>query len=397
MSATTVKCPHCRKSFEMSAAVEASLRESISEEFNSEAERLRQEVADQKAALQTERTSIDREVQRRLAADRKAIEASARDAASVELAAAKEALEEQAVKVRQMQENEIALRKAQRALEAEKNEFTLEMTRKLDAERSKIVEDANRRVADEFALKEAEWIKQRADLVKQTEELRRKAEQGSQQLQGETLELEVESLQKETFPHDSVEPVEKGVKGADIVLTVQTRTGARCGSIIVELKRTKSFSEGWIEKVKGDMRAAKADVAVIATAAMPKGAERIAQIDGVWVVDYKSLLGVILALRAGLLEIAKARSAQAGRKDLANEVYTYVTSNDFKARIGALVESFVSMKDSLDAERRAMEKIWAAREKTIARATGAVAGVYGDLSGLGTEMPEIPQLVLEVQ
>ncbi len=397
MSATTIKCPKCSAVFEMGAAVEASLRESISEEYDEKARRLEEELITQREAVQKERVNIDKEVQRRLTADRKAIETAARDAAEVELTAAKQELEEMTAKIRTAQENEIALRKAQRALEAEKNEFTLEMTRKMDTERSKIVEEANRRVADEFALKEAEWSKQRADLVRQTEELRRKAEQGSQQLQGETLELKIEGMLKEAFPHDEIAEVPKGVKGADIVLTVQTRTGVKCGSAVIELKRTKSWSDGWIEKVKADMRAAKADIAVIATAVMPKDAERIAQIDGVWVTDYKSLLGVILALRAGLLEVAKARSVALGRKDLASEVYSYVTSGEFKGRIETIVEAFSSMKENLDSERRAMEKIWAAREKTIVRATGAAAGIYGDLSGLGTEMPEIPQLVLEVK
>jgi len=397
MTATAIKCPHCRKSFEMSAAVEASLRESISEEFDEKTRRLEQEVEDQKRTLQAERVSIDKEVQRRLTADRKTIEAAARDAAAVELTAAKQELEEQADKIQKFQENEIALRKAQRALEAEKNEFALEMTRKMDAERSKIVDDANRRVSEEFALKEAEWAKQRADLVKQTEELRRKAEQGSQQLQGETLELEIEALLKEAFPHDSIEPVEKGIRGADIILTVQTRTGVKCGAIVIELKRTKSWSDSWVEKVKGDMRAAKADVAVIATAVLPKGMERIAQVDGVWVSDYKSFLGLILALRAGLQEVAKARSVTAGRKEQATEVYDFVCGTEFRQRIEVMVESFVSMKENLDSERRAMEKIWAAREKTIARAVGAAAGICGALQGIGAEMPDIPQLALEAK
>ncbi len=394
---TTVKCPACKKSFDLSTTVEASLREAMSEEYDERARRLEQEVEDQKRALQTERVSIDKEVQRRLAADRKVVEATAREAAQVELTAAKQALDEQAAKVRQMQENEITLRKAQRALEAERNEFALEMTRKMDAERSRIVEEASRRLSEEFSVKQAEWDKQRTDLVRQTEELRRKAEQGSQQLQGETLELEIEGMLREAFPYDDIAPVPKGVTGADILLEVRTRAGGKCGTICIELKRTKTFSEGWIEKVKTDMRAAKADVAVIATGAMPKGVDRITQTDGVWIADYKSFLGLILALRAGLQEVAKARSVASGRKDLANDVYSYVTSNDFRGRIEALVDSFSSLKENLDSERRAMEKIWAAREKTLLRATGAAAGIYGDLSGLGTEMPELPQLALEVR
>ena len=403
MSANSIKCPHCKKSFEPTEAMEQDIRAKLSKEFDQKAEELynqtakdRKEVADAKAALDKERVSIEKEVLRRIEANRKSLEAQAREAASVELEAAKQELAERDEKLREAQKNEVELRRQQRALEQEKNEFQLRLTRQLDAERSKIVEETSRKAAEEHSYKQMEWDKQRADLLRQVEEMRRKAEQGSQQTQGESLELEVEALLREAFPDDAVVPVEKGVKGADIVLAVQTRAGAKCGSVVVELKRTKSFSEGWIEKVKDDMRAAKADVAVIASAALPKGVERIGQMDGVWVCDHKSLLGLLLALRAGLLEAARARDTQAGRKTKAEQVYDYVNGVEFRGRVQALVEAFSEMKDDLEAERRAFEKLWSRREKQLVRALGSAAGLYGDVQGLvGRALPDIKALSLE--
>ena len=228
------------------------------------------------------------------------------------------------------------------------------------------------------------------------EELRRKAEQSSQQAQGEVVELQIESLLKETFTHDTIEEVGKGIKGGDLVQIVQTRTGIRCGSIVWEIKQTKSFSDAWLTKVKEDMRAAKADIAVIVTAAMPKGVERIGSVDGVWVVDYKSFIGLALALRSQLVEVAQARQAQAGRKEKAEEVYSYIVGTEFKSRVQALVETFVKMQDDLASEKRAFDKIWSGREKNIGRVIGTLAGMYGDLGGLcGTSLPEIKILGLE--
>jgi len=40
-------------------------------------------------------------------------------------------------------------------------------------------------------------------------------EQGSQQLQGEVLELEIEHTLTDSFRHDRIEEVKKGVRGAD--------------------------------------------------------------------------------------------------------------------------------------------------------------------------------------
>ena len=108
------------------------------------------------------------------------------------------------------------------------------------------------------------------DLGNQLEDAKRTAEQGSQQTQGEVLELEVEQFLRATFPHDDIQPVAKGKRGADVVHTVYTPTGHRCGTIIWESKRTKRWDDGWLGKVKDDQREAKGDVAVIITETLPK-------------------------------------------------------------------------------------------------------------------------------
>lgn len=398
-----IKCPHCKKSFEMSTAVEENLRSSIEKEYLERSEAEREGIEQERAELNrktnelaTQRTSIEKEVTRRLEANRKVLEAAARDTADAEITTLREEMATQATKLSEAQKIEVELRKQQRELEREKNEFQLKLTREIDAQRQKIVEETSRSVADEYAQKELEWSKQRSDMVKQMDELRRKADQGSQQAQGEVVELEIESLLKEAFPHDLIEPVAKGVRGGDIVQIVQTRGGARCGSIVWEIKQTRSWSDSWPTKLKDDQREAKADLAVIVTATMPKGVERIGVVDGVWVSDYKSLLGLALALRSSVVEVAQARQAQTGRKDKAEEVYSYIVGQEFRGRIQTLVETFVGMKESLDAEKRAFDKIWQKREKEIVRVIGTTAGLYGEVQGLvGASLPEIKQLALE--
>ena len=81
-------------------------------------------------------------------------------------------------------------------------------------------------------------------MKKQVEELRRKAEQGSQQAQGEALELELEEVLKTAFPFDMIEPVPKGIRGADVVHKVNNQLGQYCGSILWESKYTKNWKIG---------------------------------------------------------------------------------------------------------------------------------------------------------
>ena len=120
----------------------------------------------------------------------------------------------------------------------------------------------------------------------QIEYLKRKAEQGSQQLQGEVLEMELEELLNKNFPYYTIMPVPKGLRGADVIQNVCTPSGQQCGTIIWESKRTKAWSDAWIDKLKEDQREAKSDIAVIVSIALPKDMTGIGQINGVWVTDF---------------------------------------------------------------------------------------------------------------
>jgi hypothetical protein len=105
----------------------------------------------------------------------------------------------------------------------------------------------------------------------QIEDLKRKAEQGSQQLQGEVQELALEGLLRQKFPRDAFDPVPKGEFGGDLIQHVVGPTGQICGSILWEAKRTKNWSDGWLGKLREDQRAAKADVALLVSHALPVG------------------------------------------------------------------------------------------------------------------------------
>jgi len=138
-------------------------------------------------------------------------------------------------------------------------------------------------------------------MKKQIEDLKTKAELGSQQLQGEILELELEELLRQNFIHDTVMPVKKGTKGADVIQRVCNPTGQECGAIIWESKRTKAWSDTWIDKLKEDQREAKADIAVIVSTILSKNASGIIQSNGVWITAYALAAGLALALRSGAL------------------------------------------------------------------------------------------------
>jgi hypothetical protein len=271
----------------------------------------------------------------------------------------------------------------------------LDVARKVDEERQKVEEEVATRIAEDNRAKDLEKEKQLSDLRKQIEDLKRKAEQGSQQTQGEAVELELEDILRVNFPYDQIEPVGKGIKGADILQRVHTSTGQFCGTIIWESKNTKAWSDGWIEKLKDDQRTAKAEIAALATIVLPKDVSHFSCVEGVWVTDFSTVIGVASALRANLSQVAITKLASEGKSDKMEMLYGYLSGTEFKQRVEAIVESFVTMKDDLEREKRAMESTWAKRDKQIHKVIQNVSGMYGDMQGIiGASLPKIDYLEL---
>jgi len=435
MNPSFITCPKCGTSIELSEAFTQKVEEKLREEYDKkltaekaklegrlkkeaedklglELKDLKTQIEEKDKRLQAAETSeldwrkrqremeereknLHLEVQRKLDEEREKIKKEAQDKLGLDLKDLKSQLAEKDKRLREAEDNELELRKRQQALEEQEKSLRLETQRTLDQERKKIWEDASKKVLEEHQLKDAGKDKQIADMLRQIEELKRKADLGSQQAQGEVLEIELENLLIANFRSDEIKPVPKGIKGADVVQGVITPLGNFCGTILWESKRTKTWSDAWIQKLKDDRREVKADLAAIVTTALPKEIKNIGNIDGVWVTDFNSVVGLAMALRQGLIEVARTKASQVGKTEKMEAVYAYLSGQEFRQRIEAVVEAFVGMKTELDSEKRAMEKIWAKREQQIQRVIKNTAGLYGDLQGIiGGALLPIPRLQL---
>ena len=76
-------------------------------------------------------------------------------------------------------------------------------------------------------------------------------------------------------------------------------------------------------------------------------------------------------------------------------LYDYLISPEFRAQIEAIVEGFTTMKADLDAEKRAMMKIWNTREKQIEKVITNTTAMYGSIKGIGGKaIGNVPSLEL---
>lgn len=414
----TIQCPKCQTKIEitkaMTAQVESRIREELESEVDAkkaalekEAQRLAErdkKLAQQKAALEKAESEVDQKVkdgvEAAVNAQRAAIVAQARKKAEADLAeerrADSERITELEGKLKQSKQTELDLRKRERALEEEKASLELNVARRVKEETDAIRAAAKKQADDEHLLKDRETQEQNAALRRQVEDLKRKLEQGSQQAQGEALELVLEDVLSRAFPHDEIEEIAKGVNGGDWLQHVREPSGLECGSMLWETKNAKNWSAAWLPKLRKDQRESKAAIAILVTEAMPPDCQHLTEIDGVWICTRACAVTLGSALRAGLVELAKARQAADGKHGKIERVYDYLSGSEFRQRIAGMVEPLVQMQAGLTAERRAMTRIWAAREKQIEAAVQCMHGMYGDLQGIvgSSTLPTLEQMDL---
>lgn len=374
---------------------------------------IRKEVDEKEEKLAEKETSLNKRAQeliieresydRLVAEEVKKLSEQARDEISKQLEQAnqlekqdlKNQLTERDVKIKQFTDEQLQLRKEKRELEAAKVQLALEVERKLDERSAAIRDEAKKTVTQEFKFQLADKEKENADLRAQITQLK-ELEQRSQQNAGEVAELALEDELKREFPFDEIREVPKGVRGADVIQVVSGKGGKHCGSIIWESKRTKSWSAAWVEKVKEDQRAAQADVPVIVTTAMPKGVEDFTEIEGVYVISWAFVKVVASILREGLIGVASVRQLAVGKQEKMDLLYTYLTGPEFRQRVEAVVSTFASLRDGIEGERRAMERIWSKRQKQIDRVSLNISGMYGEMEAIaGASMPELKLLSLD--
>ncbi len=343
--------------------------------------------------------AIEVEVARRVAEGVTAATDRARDEAAAryatELESVRGALAEQEAKLSEAREAEIAARRAIREAEEAKRETELLVERRLDEERGKVREQALKERDDEYRLKVQEKELQLQELKQKLDEAQRKAELGSVQRMGEVLEVDLFETLSQAFPTDDIERVKKGQKGGDLIQTVRNSSGVACGRIKWESKHTQNWSATWLPKLREDQREHKCDVAALMTETLPAGVSHFDLIDGVWVSGIATVVPMATALRRGLMETSVARRAAAGADSTKDRVYAYLTGQEFKARVQGIVEPVIEMRSSLDAEKRAAARQFAARDKQIDRVVTGLSGMYGDLQGtVGPSLPSVTGLAL---
>jgi len=368
----TIICPNCKKPIPLTEALSHQIQEKYQKAY-------RQRFEDEKLKLEANlRTQLSKKIKEEM-------EFQIRDKS--------EEIGELRKQNKMLQDQLLELNRLMRQLKTESEQRQMEFEKRLSQEQEKIRQEEQKRINQEYKFKILEYQKKEEAALKLAEDYKRKLEQGSQQLQGDVLEIELKNILKREFPYDEIKDVPTGVRGADILQVVKNNFGKSCGTIIWESKRTKAWSDGWINKLKEDQRRIKAEVAIIISQILPDGVKHFSQRDGIWIGDYESLLGLGLLLRNTLLELSTVKSAVAGKQEKKEILWNYLTSIDFRHRLEAIYDSYEQAKVYLDKEKEFFRRKWAREEKNIQLLMENLLGVHGDLEAIiGRSLPEMKGL-----
>lgn len=345
--------------------------------------------------------SIDKNVNEKLKLERLKLEKKIRDQVteekSGEIQSVHEQLQEKIKEAKEFNRMKADFIKLKRDKDELKEKLEAESEQKL----TEILLEEKKKIRLEVEQKSELKISEKEHVInqlrEQLKEAQRKADQGSMQLQGETMELELEKLIRTTFPFDEVAEIAKGTSGVDLLFTIRNLRQQSCGMIAIESKRTKSFSNSWIDKLKSDMRNHKADIAILVTEVMPKNMDHFGNRDGVWICTYHEMIPLLYVLRESLLNIQEVKAANENKTDKVSLLYAYFTSSEFANQIQTIVEGFTKLKSNLEHEKKSMIKLWKEREKSIDGVVQATIEMYGSIKGVaGSSVKTISALELPI-
>jgi hypothetical protein len=362
--ALLVVCPKCGQEFSLTDTLKHELEDELENRLKIETERIRKETAEK--AREEERKKISNEF--------KESERIVKDLES---------------KLAEANKKEVDILKKSRDIELKEKELPLKIEQEVETRRKEweknIEEIAKKSYENEISQLKLTIERQK----KEVQEMQTKLTQGSQEAQGEIQELVLEETLRLLFPHDFIEPVPRGIKGADVTQIVRNSAGEAVGTIVWESKKTKNWSEKWIDKLIGDRDSVRGDIGVLMSETLPKDIKSFDLRKGIIIANFQLIDPIANLLRGNLLKLFELKRSNIDRTEKEGILYNFILSNEFRSFMeGAALPVFNTLSD-IQREKATMERIWKKRETQLTNSLRNLIKLYGNISGIAN-LPEIP-------
>ena len=363
---TNIVCPHCGKTLDLDKIIMEQINQRLSEQNS---------------------IAVENEVKHRLEEAQKKSQKEMENAVESAKSEQKQQIDLLTEQIKLLNETNkkqindmMEIQKKNLELQQKANQSEMEAQKKLSEQYQEIRDNAFKEAAESNQAKIETLTKKLEDANKATEEVKRKLEQGSQQLQGEIQELRLEECLKLEFPLDSIEPVEKGKSGADVIQTVVNRLGRACGKIVWESKNVKTWNKGFIPKLREDMNLAKGDVGILVSNVFGSNMIEFTEQDGVWLVKPMNAIAMARMIRSRILAVSDLKTAIANKETIQDELYAYFTSAEFRNKIENIGMKYRALDDEINKAKSSMERHWAKQRELIDNIVTNTDVVFGEVS-----------------
>lgn len=399
-----VKCPRCNSEFALqSAHVSAQFEESIRKDISAEIQKREKELTQQREEFsvlsqefEKEKQDFSQLIDEKVSNQMKSREEFLKDSIRKQIQEEKEAqleeleseLKRKSAQLIELNQTKAKLQQLSREMEEKEAAIHLKMETELTNRLSEMKSSVKRQIEleSELRLKEKQNV---IDSLKQKlQDATQRIEHGSSssQMRGEMMELTVEEILREANPTDLIEEVKKGVNGFDAKQVIRFN-GKEIGSIGYEVKNTKNWSDGFIEKIKTDNLSAKCDLLVIVTKSTPKEMEgqKFKLINGVWVTSIHFLSDLSSLLRFGLLKVHQQRITQQNGDSKAHMLYAFLTSQECQALFNSMMDGLKKLEELNDEEEKKLQALFKKRKKQLEQLMNHFISYYGTMKGISED------------
>lgn len=399
-----VKCPRCNSEFALqSAHVSAQFEESIRKDISAEIQKREKELTQQREEFsvlsqefEKEKQDFSQLIDEKVSNQMKSREEFLKDSIRKQIQEEKEAqleeleseLKRKSAQLIELNQTKAKLQQLSREMEEKEAAIHLKMETELTNRLSEMKSSVKRQIEleSELRLKEKQNV---IDSLKQKlQDATQRIEHGSSssQMRGEMMELTVEEILREANPTDLIEEVKKGVNGFDAKQVIRFN-GKEIGSIGYEVKNTKNWSDGFIEKIKTDNLSAKCDLLVIVTKSTPKEMEgqKFKLINGVWVTSIHFLSDLSSLLRFGLLKVHQQRITQQNGDSKAHMLYAFLTSQECQALFNSMMDGLKKLEELNDEEEKKLQTLFKKRKKQLEQLMNHFISYYGTMKGISED------------
>lgn len=203
----------------------------------------------------------------------------------------------------------------------------------------------------------ARYEADRARLQSQLDQLSRKLDKQVADQLGKEAEVDLLVELTRAFPTDRIDPIRRGIKGADIVHDIMVDS-KRLGRIVYESKNVSNWSNNFIVQAKRYQTQYDTPNVIVVSRSFPQKKKGLCILKSIPIVDPRMAVCLASIIREGICELGHARETRVGRSDKANQLYEYILSDKFVTRFREIAESVDSLRERQQKAKDWHENAW---------------------------------------